>query len=83
MSSLQPQNAIAPQAPAMFHLQLQHRGQGIESAANSWYEAFAQFQQGTGLSLVKLWLAGLLGDLALEQRGEFYDGAGVVLYATI
>lgn len=53
-----------------------HR-QKLESAV------IAQLQQGTGLSVVKLWLAGLLGDLKLEQSGEFYEGAGVVLYATV
>jgi hypothetical protein len=47
----------------------------IESAA------IAQLQQGTSLSVVKLWLAALLGELSsglvLEQRGRFYEGAGV------
>jgi hypothetical protein len=47
--------------------------QGMESAA------IAQLQQGTGLSVVKLWLAGLLGGLEMEQKGGFYDCAGVVI----
>ncbi|HEY9828903.1 MAG TPA: hypothetical protein V6D19_26085 [Stenomitos sp.] len=47
--------------------------QGVESAA------IAQLQEGTGLSLVRLWLAGLLGGFWLEQRGEFYEGAGMVI----
>jgi hypothetical protein len=37
----------------------------------------AQLQDGTNLSVVKLWLAGLLGGLGLEQRGGFYDAEGV------
>jgi hypothetical protein len=51
--------------------------QELESAA------IAQLQQSTGLSVIKLWLAGLLGELdsglRLEQRGGFYDTAGVVI----
>ncbi|MCG9893048.1 MAG: hypothetical protein MH252_18495, partial [Thermosynechococcaceae cyanobacterium MS004] len=45
--------------------------QGLESAA------ICQLQEETGLALVKLWLAGLLGGFGLEQCGGFYDGAGV------
>jgi hypothetical protein len=45
--------------------------------------AIARLQQGTGLSVIKLWLAGLLGELdsglRLEQRGGFYDAAGVAI----
>lgn len=41
--------------------------------------AIAQLQQGTGLALVKLWLAGLLGGLGLEQRGGVYDADGIFL----
>lgn len=39
-----------------------------------------QLQDGTGLSLVKLWLAALLGGLGLEQHGSFYDSVGVVVF---
>ena len=49
------------------------RSQGLESVA------LTQLQEATGLSVVKLWLAGLLGGLGMEQRGEFYDGAGVTI----
>jgi hypothetical protein len=38
-----------------------------------------QLQQGTGLSVVKLWLVGLLGEFEMWQRGGFYDGAGVAI----
>jgi hypothetical protein len=47
--------------------------QGLESAA------IVQLQDETGLSLVKLWLAGLLGGFEIEQRGRFYDWAGVAI----
>ncbi|MCG9890841.1 MAG: hypothetical protein MH252_07185 [Thermosynechococcaceae cyanobacterium MS004] len=47
--------------------------QGLESAA------IAQLQQGTGLTLVKLWLAGLLGGFGLRQSGGFYDVESVVV----
>ncbi len=40
-------------------------------------DAIAQLQKGTGLSLVRLWLAGLLGGLEMRQSGGFYDGARV------
>jgi hypothetical protein len=53
------------------------RRQGLKSAA------IAQLQQGTGLSVAMLWLAGLLGELTsgleLEQSGGFYDAAGVAI----
>lgn len=48
--------------------------QGLESAA------IAQLQQGTGLLVVKLWLAGLLGGFEMQQSGGFYDGAGVAIF---
>jgi hypothetical protein len=32
---------------------------------------------GVGLSVVKVWLALLLGGFEMEQRGGFYDGAGI------
>jgi hypothetical protein len=51
--------------------------QGLEDAT------IVQLQHGTGLSVVKLWLAGLLSGLGLEQRGGFYDGAGVVIALTL
>jgi hypothetical protein len=44
---------------------------GLESAA------IFQLQDETGLSVVKLWLAGLLGGFEMEQRGGFYDAVGV------
>ena len=47
--------------------------QGLESAA------MTQLQEGSGLSMVKLWLAALLCGLGMEQRGEFYDVARVVI----
>jgi hypothetical protein len=47
--------------------------QGLEDAK------IVQLEHGTGLSVVKLWVAGLLGGLGLEQRGGFYDGAGVAI----
>lgn len=47
--------------------------QGLESAA------ITQLQQGTGLSVVKLWLAALLGGLVLVQRGGFYEREGVAI----
>lgn len=40
--------------------------------------AIVLLEQGTSLSLVKLWLAGLLGGFEMQQGGGFYDGAGVV-----
>jgi hypothetical protein len=50
--------------------------QGLESAA------IVQLQHETGLSLVKLWLAGLLGGFGLEQSGGFYDAVGVLVSQT-
>jgi hypothetical protein len=47
--------------------------QGLESAA------IALLKQSTGLSMVKLWLTGLLGGLVLEQRGEIYEQEGVAI----
>ena len=47
--------------------------QGIESAA------MTQLQAGSGLSMVKLWLAALLCGLGMEQRGAFYDVEGVAI----
>ncbi|HEY9825034.1 MAG TPA: hypothetical protein V6D19_06280 [Stenomitos sp.] len=47
--------------------------QGVESAA------IAQIQKGTGLSVVKLWLAGLLGGFELVQTGEFYEGVALAI----
>ncbi|MCG9891586.1 MAG: hypothetical protein MH252_10980, partial [Thermosynechococcaceae cyanobacterium MS004] len=47
--------------------------QGLESAA------IAQLQQGTGLTLVKLWLAGLLGGLEMQQCGGFYEAGCVAI----
>lgn len=47
--------------------------QGLESAA------IVQLQQGTGLPLVKLWLAGLLGGFEMRQSGGVYDEAGVAI----
>ena len=47
--------------------------QEIESAA------MTQLQAGSGLSMVKLWLAALLCGLGMEQRGEFYDVGGVAI----
>jgi hypothetical protein len=41
--------------------------QGLESAA------LTQVQNGSGLSMVKLWLAALLCGLGMEQRGGFYE----------
>jgi hypothetical protein len=38
------------------------------------FAAIIQLEQGTGLSLVKLWLAGLLGEFEVQMEGEFYDG---------
>ena len=48
--------------------------QGIESAA------MTQLQEGSGLSMVKLWLAALLCGLGMEQRGAFYDTGGVEIW---
>ena len=48
--------------------------QGIESAA------MTQLQEGSGLSMVKLWLAALLCGLGMEQRGVFYDAGGVEIW---
>jgi transposase len=36
-----------------------------------------QIQQGTGLAIVQVWLAGMLSELKLEQQGEFYEAGGV------
>ena len=41
--------------------------QGLESVT------IIQLQAGSGLSVVKLWLAALLCGLGMEQRGGFYD----------
>jgi hypothetical protein len=41
--------------------------------------AIVLLEQSTGLSLVKLWLAGLLGGLEMAQSAGFYDEAGVVV----
>ncbi len=49
--------------------------QRLESAA------IRQLQHETRLSLVKLWLAGLLGGLGLEQNGGFYDTDEIFLSA--
>ena len=46
---------------------------GLESAA------IVQLQQGTGLSVVRLWLAGLLGGFEMRQSGGFYEEAGVAI----
>lgn len=37
----------------------------------------AQLQYESGRSVGKRWLAGLLGRLELEQRGEFYEAESV------
>ena len=50
------------------------RSQGLESAA------ITQLQTGSGLSVVKLWLAALLCGLGMEQRGAFYDAGGVEIW---
>ena len=42
-------------------------------------EAIRQLQDETGLSLIRLWLAGLLGGLKLRQTGGFYEAVGVFL----
>jgi hypothetical protein len=47
--------------------------QELESAA------IVQLQDETELSLVKLWLAGLLGGLEMWHSGGFYDAAGVAI----
>ena len=47
--------------------------QGIESAL------MTQLQEGSGLPVVKLWLAALLCGLGMEQRGAFYDAGGVAI----
>ena len=49
------------------------RRQELESVA------LTQLQAGSGLSVVKLWLAALLCGLGMEQRGGFYDSAGIVI----
>jgi hypothetical protein len=36
-----------------------------------------QIGQGTELAIVQVWLAGMLSELKLEQRGEFYETGGV------
>jgi hypothetical protein len=36
-------------------------------------------QTGSGLSVVKLWLAALLCGLGMEQQDGFYDSAGIVI----
>jgi hypothetical protein len=38
-----------------------------------------QIQQGTGLAIVQVWLAGMLSDLKLLQQGEFYEVESVVV----
>jgi hypothetical protein len=40
---------------------------------------FLELMSGVELSVVKVWLALLLGDFKLRQVGEFYDGEGVVI----
>ena len=47
--------------------------QGVKSAA------ITQLQDGSGLSVVKLWLAALLCGLGMEQRGAFYDATEVAI----
>ncbi|HEY9825607.1 MAG TPA: hypothetical protein V6D19_09175 [Stenomitos sp.] len=47
--------------------------QGIEE------EAITHLRHETGLSVVKLWLAGLLGGFGLVQTGEFYEGVVITL----
>ena len=51
--------------------------QGIESAA------LIRLQEGSGLSMVKLWLAALLCGLGMEQRGAFYDMGGVEIWVRL
>jgi hypothetical protein len=36
-----------------------------------------QIQQGTGLAIVQVWLAGMLSGFELRQQGEFYEAGGV------
>ena len=50
------------------------RSQGLESVA------LPQLQNGSGLSVVKLWLAALLCGLGMEQRGAFYEREGVAIW---
>jgi hypothetical protein len=40
---------------------------------------FLELMNGVRLSMVKVWLALLLGDFDLRQDGGFYDGAGVAI----
>ena len=47
--------------------------QGLESAG------ITQLQTGSGLSVVKLWLAALLCGLGMEQQGAFYEREGVAI----
>ena len=48
--------------------------QGLESVA------IAKLQDGSGLSMVKIWLAALLCGLGMEQRGVFYEVEGVAIW---
>jgi hypothetical protein len=41
--------------------------------------AIIQLQHETGLSLVRLWLAGLLGGFEMQQDQGFYDADGVIV----
>jgi len=38
-----------------------------------------QLQQGTSLSVVKLWMDALLGGLEMRQSGGFYEAVGVAI----
>jgi hypothetical protein len=40
---------------------------------------FAELRQGVGLSVVKVWLALLLGGFRLRQSGGFYEGVAIAL----
>jgi hypothetical protein len=40
---------------------------------------FPDLMSGVGLSVVKIWLALLLGDFELRQEGGFYEGAGIMV----
>jgi hypothetical protein len=42
-------------------------------------EAIGQLRDETDLSVVKLWLVGLLGGLEIVENGGFYDAAGVAI----
>jgi hypothetical protein len=46
---------------------------------NTQVAALTKLEQDTGLSVVKLWLAGLLGGFEMTQERGFYDGAGVAI----